>query len=197
MLRLLYLLQLLSEKNPGLFLQAAYEILQLHPFARFTVVGDGALRAPLEDLAARLQISWAVHFVGWVSSEQLPQVLAGLDIVINTSLRAWSETFCISNIEAMSMEVPLVTFAVGGIGEYVQKPFNADADSTAIPDYAVSSNAVVVNRATPLALARAVHYLITHPAERRSIGRRGRETVLSYFTIKRQMQQYSELYSSL
>ena len=106
-------MHLFTEKNPGLFLQAAYEILQLYPFARFTVIGDGALRGSLEDLAARLQISWAVHFTGWVG-EELPQMLAGLDIVINTSLRGWSETFCIANIEVMSMEVPLITFAVGG-----------------------------------------------------------------------------------
>jgi hypothetical protein len=33
---------------------------------------------------------------------------------VNPSLRGWSETFCISNIEGMSMELPLVTYAVGG-----------------------------------------------------------------------------------
>ena len=80
-----------SEKNPGLFLQAAHEILQAHPFARFTIVGDGVLRGPLEELAARLQISWAVHFTGWASAADLPKMLAGVDIVINPSLRAWSE----------------------------------------------------------------------------------------------------------
>ena len=102
------------EKSPGLFLQAAYEILRLYPFARFTVIGNGILLESLQDLASRLEISWAVDFVGWIG-EELPYFLAGLDIVINTSLRAWSETFCISNIEVMSMEIPLITFAVGGI----------------------------------------------------------------------------------
>jgi hypothetical protein len=33
-----------EEKNPGLFLQAAYELLKMmYPFARFTVVGSGVL----------------------------------------------------------------------------------------------------------------------------------------------------------
>ena len=73
---------------------------------------------------------------------------------------------------------------------------NQDADSTNSLEYSVSTNAVVVNSATPDAIAQASLFLITHPAERNSIGRRGRQTVLSYFTIQRQMQQYSDLYSN-
>lgn len=102
-----------AEKNPGLFLLAAYELLQLHPFARFVVIGDGPLRGALQDLAARLDIAHAVTFTGWVGAE-LPEALLGLDAVVNPSLRGWSETFCVANTEAMSMAVPLVTFAVGG-----------------------------------------------------------------------------------
>ena len=101
------------EKNPGLFVLSAKEILSTYPFARFTVIGDGELRSDLEHLARRLEIDWAFHFTGWVGSA-LPEVLKGIDIIINTSLRAWSETFCISNLEVMSMQIPLVTFAVGG-----------------------------------------------------------------------------------
>ncbi len=206
------------EKNPGLFLQAAYEILQVHPFARFTIVGDGALRQSLEHLADRLQITWAVHFTGWVSGVDLPGLLAGVDIVINPSLRAWSETFCIANIEVMSMGVPLVTFAVGGIGEYIQDPalphndnntanvssvgsepdsLYHDHDHDAQGDFSVSSNAVVVNCATPIALARAALHLVQKPALRHALGINGRQTVLDHFTVQRQMQQYEHLYSKL
>jgi glycosyltransferase involved in cell wall biosynthesis len=52
-------------------------------------------------------------YLGWLG-EELPSALRGMDIIVNPSLRAWSETFCISNIEAMAMKIPLVTFAVGG-----------------------------------------------------------------------------------
>ncbi len=65
-------------------------------------------------LAQRLNIDHAVDFIGWVPNAELPNYLADLDILVNPSLRGWSETFCISNIEAMSMEIPVVTFAVGG-----------------------------------------------------------------------------------
>mmetsp|Transcript_3561 Transcript_3561/g.5869 ORF Transcript_3561/g.5869 Transcript_3561/m.5869 type:complete len:169 (-) Transcript_3561:119-625(-) len=159
----------------------------------------------------RLQLTHMVHFAGWIS-ESLPQLLAGIDIVINPTLRGWSETFCIANIEVMSMSIPLVTFAVGGIGEYVSAPVagntNMEMDGNisnrsdasiddSIPDYTLSSNAVIVNRATPMAIARAVYYLITHPTEREVIGKTGRQTVVSYFHLDRQMQQYAKLYTAL
>ena len=97
----------------GLFLQAAYSILRAQPFCRFVIIGDGDLRPSLEELARRLGIFHAgekitcfkemiesiyfdfylkVEFVGWISThEKLARQLLSLDIVINTSLRAWSE----------------------------------------------------------------------------------------------------------
>ena len=60
--------------------------------------------------------------------------------------------------------------------------------------FSISSNAVVVNQATPHALAKAAYYLIRHPNISKSIGKQGRNTVLSYYTIQRQMKQYEELY---
>lgn len=97
-----------------MLLQAASVVLQRYPFARFRFIGEGAIKQDLMALAFRLGIEYAVEFIGWVSTDELPRYLADLDILVNPSLRGWSETFCISNIEAMSMELPLVTFAVGG-----------------------------------------------------------------------------------
>lgn len=61
-------------------------------------------------------------------------------------------------------------------------------------DFSISSNAVIVNRATPQALAKATHYLIMHPDVCEAIGKQGRETIVSYYTIERQMKQYEDLY---
>ena len=49
--------------------------------------------------------------------DDLVRSLAAMDVLVNPSLRAWSETFCIVNVEAMAMGVPLVSFGVGGIRE--------------------------------------------------------------------------------
>ena len=184
----------LLEKSPGLFLQAAYEILQRYPYARFLVLGDGSLGAHLRELAVRLGMQAAVLFAGMVAPAALPSLLRRLHMVVNPSLIY--ETFCISNIEAMSMQLPLITFAVGGIGEYVAEPGHSDSQQPSSA-FSVAANAVVVNSAQPKAIAVAVHFLIEHPEVRLAIGRAARRTVESFYSVERQMRQYEELYSSL
>ena len=65
------------------------------------------------------------------------------------------------------------------------------------PSFSIASNAIVVNIATPQAIADAVDFLIQNCTARYSIAVNGRATVKSYFTVERQMDQYSELYESL
>ena len=54
--------------------------------------------------------------------------LRSIDLLINPSLRAWAETFCIVNIEAMACGIPVVSFGAGGTGEYFCNP-NSDRKS--------------------------------------------------------------------
>lgn len=176
----------------------------------FIIIGDGKLRDPMRDLAQRLSLSELVNFRGFIPYHSLPQHLQDIDIIINPSLRAWSETFCIANLEAMAMGIPIVTFAVGGkrfshlnslcptplfagIGEYVNKPPSVEHDV----EFVQVGNAVVVNEPSPTALASATLFLISHPEERKQIGIAGRTSILEYFSIARQMKQYAHVYSSI
>jgi glycosyltransferase involved in cell wall biosynthesis len=90
-----------------------------------------------------------------------------------------------------------------GIGDYVAQPApvqqtTSNASSTDNPPaFSVSANAVIVNIATPEAIADAVLFLGDNPALRADLGRAGRQTVLDYFTVDRQMEQYSVLYAEL
>lgn len=197
--------RLAVEKNPGLFLQAAAEILKHYPFARFTIVGDGPLAQHLRELSVMLEIETAVHFTGWLSDE-LPSVLRGWDIVVNPSLRAWSETFCIANIEAMISGVTLVTFGVGGIGEYVLPPQpssslsyeeNINNNSSINQYFSVTPNAVLLNEASIFAITNSVLFLIENESIRKKISIRARADALSYFVADRQIRQYEELYKDL
>jgi glycosyltransferase involved in cell wall biosynthesis len=60
--------------------------------------------------------------------------------------------------------------------------------------YSISSNAMIVNEASPAAIASAVMALFHNRTLRHSIGDAGRDRVRSFFTVERQMAQYSELY---
>ena len=188
------------EKNPGLFLLTAREVLDNNPFVRFVVIGDGPLRQSMEELAMRLEIKDSVNFVGMLKGESLLGALRSIDVIVNPSLRAWSETFCIANIEAMAVGIPLVTFAVGGIGEYIDAPdnfveFSEDQDQSR--DFRIFENAVIVDVPTPRAVAAAVLTLIDDDGLRDRISSAGRRTVEKYFSIERQVAEYTRLYRRL
>ena len=167
-----FIARLAIEKNIGLFLMMSSILIKTHTNVRFTIIGDGPLRKDLTVLTQRLNLSNFVLFTGWVD-DKLPHILNGIDIIINPSLRAWSETFCVSNIEAMSMGIPLVTFGVGGTGEYIDNPNNYGDDES----FTVTSNSVVVHEATPIALYNATRILIMNLTLRQQLGEASRGIV--------------------
>ena len=125
----------LPEKSPGLLVHAAAIILAARPLARVVFVGDGAARHMCEELARAYGIENRVIFVGAVyGAENVASYYASFDVVVQPALRAWSETFCIANLEAMASARPIVSFGVGGVGEYfVAAPTRDTCD--AAPDH--------------------------------------------------------------
>lgn len=184
--------RLAPEKSPGLFLLLARALSERYPSIRFVLIGDGVVRPMLERLASLLGIANRLTFTGWLS-DKLPSVLSMLDIVVNTSLRGTSETFCLSNIEVMALGIPLVTFAVGGIGQYIRQPSNCDAAMS----FCVASNGVIVNRAELNALVDAVVFLVDNRDERERIGTEGARVVKHLFSVDRQIRKYFSLYTNL
>jgi len=106
--------RLASEKSPGLFIQVAARVLELEPFAQFVVVGEGKLRKVLEQEADFLGITSNVRFLGALYGADLTAAMRGVDIIVNPSMRFESETFCIANLEAMALGIPIVSFGIGG-----------------------------------------------------------------------------------
>ena len=112
----------------ALFLLAIRDIIHIgHKYnIRAIIIGDGPLRQDLEDLCVTLDIQWAVEFRGWLPQRNITEILhKELDCVVNTG--AWKEIYNNANLEVMSSGVPLITFATGGVGEYV---YQNPADST-------------------------------------------------------------------
>ena len=79
----------------------------------------------------------------------------------------------------MSLNIPLVTFAIWGMGEYID---NCD-DCSDIDDYSIVSNAVIVHKAIPSALANATIMLINNSTLRQQLGKAGRGILLLNFNL--------------
>ena len=106
--------RLVPIKAIHLFLEAAQSVLKTRPDALFLVVGDGELRAELEQQSRTLGIEKSVRFLGFRAD--LPRIYADLDCVVLCSL---NEGLPVAVIEALSAARPVVATDVGSVKNLV------------------------------------------------------------------------------
>jgi glycosyltransferase involved in cell wall biosynthesis len=102
--------RLVPVKDHGTLLAAFALVRQTCPAAHLVLIGDGESRVELEALAARLEMSGAVSFVGEMRDGANYHRM--FDVSVLCSL---SEGFPNSLVEAMAAGVPIVATGVGGI----------------------------------------------------------------------------------
>ncbi len=96
---------------------------QRFPEIHYLIVGgpsaEGDMTAALQQQVARLNLQAKVHFLGILPPEQLKFPLSAADVfVLATGNEGWANVF----LEAMACGLPVVTTAVGGNAEVINKP---------------------------------------------------------------------------
>ena len=104
-------------KGMDLVVPAFAEVLKSFPDVRLLVVGDGSLRARMEQQATELGCADCITWVGRQLQEELAQWYGQMDIVLMPSR---SEGFGLTAIEAMANGCVMVASNVGGLPEVVR-----------------------------------------------------------------------------
>jgi glycosyltransferase involved in cell wall biosynthesis len=104
--------RLMPQKGQRYLIEAAAQLTPTMPDVRFLMVGDGALRAELEDLALAHGVADAFVFPG--IRTDIPEILAASDLFVLPSL--W-EGLPLSLLEAMAAGCPVIATDVGGVSE--------------------------------------------------------------------------------
>ena len=104
-------------KGMDLVVPVFAEVLKHYPATQLLVVGDGTLRASMEEQAAQLACADHIRFVGRQPQEELSQWYSQMDIVLMPSR---SEGFGLTAIEAMAHGCVMVASDVGGLPEVVR-----------------------------------------------------------------------------
>ncbi|MCA1614634.1 MAG: glycosyltransferase family 4 protein [Acidobacteria bacterium] len=164
------------------FLHAAAQVAEVFGGGvEFFVVGDdlsrgGAYRERVSGVVEEWKLSGRVRFLGRLDEDELPRLLASLDLLVSASR---SEAFGLAMVEALACGVPVVATATEGAREVVED----GADGLLVPVGDVN------------ALAAAVVSLLRDEARRRAFGERAVEAASARFDIARTVEATERVYA--
>ena len=104
--------RLVHEKGVQTLVRALPRLRARYPAARLAVAGTGHYDEKLRALARRLRVARAVTWLGFLTEDELADLLGAADVVVVPSLY---EPFGIVALEAAAARVPLVVTEVGGL----------------------------------------------------------------------------------
>lgn len=107
--------RLVPIKGYDRLIRAFAAVRKTHPAARLEIAGEGPQRNVLERLAAELDLTDAVKFLGWI--DDLHAVMAGWSAFVQPSLE---EALGIAALQAMAAGLPVIATRVGGLPEFVE-----------------------------------------------------------------------------
>lgn len=160
-------------KDHQTLLQAMAIIYAAEPRARLALIGDGEMRAALEERCEELGLSNAVCFLG--DRSDVNALLPALDIFVMSSI---TEGYSISLLEACASALPIIATNVGGNGEIVVD----------------GRNGYLVPPKMPALFAEAALRLIRDPSACAEIGRRNRQFAEDAGSVRAMAYRYDALY---
>jgi glycosyltransferase involved in cell wall biosynthesis len=144
--------------------------------ATLVLIGDGAERQRLLDLARRLSVAERIEWVGW--SDDPRRYLSTFDVFV---LPSRFEGFPLALLEALLARRAVVATAVGSVPEAIRD----------------GETGLIVPVDDPAALAGAIQRLLADERLRRRLGEQGRQFVLAQFTAAHMTRAFESLYREL
>lgn len=159
-------------------LLAVSKLVQAGLDVQYQILGEGGEEEKLRYLIHTLGLTNKVDLLGCQPAESVRQALEEADIFLLPSL---SEGLSNAVLEAMAMEVPIVSTIAGGMPEAIQD----------------GQEGFLVPPMTPDALANKMQSLLENPTMRAEMGRVGRRRVEHQFNLRGQIDCFIEQYSTL
>lgn len=169
-------------KGAEFAIRAMAEVQQQHSGLRLVLIGDGPLRAELEQLARELNCR--AEFLGVLPPEAVRAWMSRARLLCNPSVTAKDgnvEALGMVFLEAQSMELPIVSTISGGIPEAVEN----------------AGTGVLVPEKDWRALAASLHSLLVDTAMWQKFSIAGRQRVIELFNLHRQTEKLEIKYEEV
>lgn len=166
--------RLVEKKGIYFGIQAVANLIEKYPQypIEYLIIGNGPLKNSLRLLIKERDVEANVKLLGAKTQDEVKEYLETADIFLApsiTSKKGDKEGIPVSIMEAMAMELPIVTTKHSGIHELVQD----------------SISGFLVNEKDINALEEKILYLIENPDVSRVIGKQGRNFVEENYNINR------------
>ncbi len=178
-----------AEKGIEVLFQSFSRIARHLPQARLLMAGRGPIEAELKILAAELDITERITWLGHVSRIEMEQQFEALWVQVVPSL--WAEPFGNVTTEAMMRGTAVVVSRVGAQPEIVG---DTAADDTAADGTAVGT---LVPPGDVEALTAALLPILQQRSVAEKMGRAGRKRALGVFSEKKCVEGFLRIYSDL
>nr|MBC7244583.1 glycosyltransferase family 4 protein [Chloroflexota bacterium] len=155
--------RLVSEKGVMDLFEAFIPLAQ---YAVLILIGEGPLRALIQERAAAAGIADRVHCLGFVAYSEMPAYLKSLEVLVlpSRTMPFWMEQFGHVLAEAMLAGTPVI-----------------GSDSGAIPEV-IGDAGLIFPEGDVGALRERLTWLIEHPEERKQLAEAGKRRALAHFT---------------
>jgi glycosyltransferase involved in cell wall biosynthesis len=174
--QLLFVGRLKRSKGVDTLLDAFAILHESFPDLTLTVVGDGPLRSTLETRCRDLELADVVTFTGNLDNEDVPAYYAESTVF---ALPSENEGLPRTVLEALACETPVVTSDLPQL-----EPVVEDVGLT-------------VPTGDARELANAIATLLEDPEQRKQMGERGRERVVSEYSWAETVRQTTAVYHEL
>lgn len=175
----------LTEKKGLLYLiDAMALVVSKIPETKLLVIGHGELEIALKRKVANLGLQDAVHFVGGLSNNDLPEYYASADIFIGPSIRTAdgdSEGFGLTFVEAAMSGCLVIGTKTGGIEDIIRD----------------GQTGFLISPEDSTALAEKIQFVIHNSFSLDGMRAQGREEAIEKFEWKRISKMYSNLYLNI
>jgi glycosyltransferase involved in cell wall biosynthesis len=179
---LLFVGRLVEKKGCVYLLQAMKQLTRQFKDLKLVIVGDGPLRASLQQQAAADKLN--VEFVGKESAKAIRDRLSKAWVFVAPSITADNgdaEGLGMVFLEAQALQTPVVSFASGGVVEAVEHErsglLSAEKDVAALVEH--------------------IEYFLNDETARRQYGQQGRRRVEDKFDVIKQCVLLEKIYDSV
>jgi glycogen(starch) synthase len=170
--------RLSPEKGLDTAIHAIVKVKKRIPNVRLLIVGTGPEKLTIEKLITKYELHETVELLGYVSPDEIPRMLNKASMVLTPSR---FEAFCLSALQAMQMQRPVIATRIGGLAEVVTHQETG---------YLIEADAVDE-------LVESIIDLVEHPEHAVQLGLNGRQDATKRFSIERLAAQYHEIYTTL